>query len=193
MGKCSEKPETVAESSATCQAFYEIDGDDRIVALNANWDAQAQQGDGGPRCTAAAIIGRPLLDFMAGDATHMFMRSALQAVRLLGQTRRLPYRCDSPSQRRRFEMVISPLPAGGVRIEHLLVEQAPRLPGLQRLARAGHMAAGWCCSQCLSVKLMGASEWLPPEALDTTLLAADVCPTCQNRLASLDSRLAPSV
>lgn len=190
MSRGSENPGTATEPSATCQVFYEIDSHDRIVALNAEWDTQAAQGDGGPQCTAAAIIGRPLMDIMAGDATRMFIRSALQAVRLLGQTRRLPYRCDSPTDRRRFEMIISPLPAGGVRIEHVLVEQSPRLPGLQRLARAGHMAAGWCCSQCLSVKPMGANEWQPPETLDTTLLAVDVCPACQNRLESPEFKCA---
>jgi hypothetical protein len=185
-----EKPGKATEVSATCQAFYEIDQDDRIVALNADWDIQAAQGDGGPRCTAAAIIGRPLMDFMAGDATRMFMRSALQAVRLLGQARTLPYRCDSPSERRRFEMVLGLLPCGGVRIEHVLVEQTPRFPGMQRLVRSGHIAPGWCCSQCLSVKLLGASEWQPPETRDAVLLAMDICPVCQNRLESQEPRSA---
>lgn len=193
MNASLEVPDGSPEPSAHCQAFYEIDHNDRIVALNADWDTQAAEGDGGPRCTTAAIIGRPLMDFLAGDATRMFMRSALQAVRLLGQTRRLPYRCDSPSDRRRLEMVMSPLPGGGVRIEHVLVEQTPRLPGLQRLARAGHMAGGWCCSQCLSVKLMGASEWQPPETLDTTLLAVDVCPPCQSGLQRLEQTRAVKV
>ena len=190
MSPGSESPAAPAGPVDVCVAFYEVDGEDRIVALNADWDTQAQRNDGGPGCSAAAIIGRPLMDFMAGDATRMFMRSALQAVRLMGQTRKLPYRCDSPSERRRFEMVLSPLPNHGVRIEHVLVEQSPRLPGLQRLARAGHMAAGWCCSQCLSVKPLGAHEWQPPETLDTTLLAADVCPACQNRVKSLEQPLA---
>jgi hypothetical protein len=82
-------------------------------------------------------------------------------------------------------MVMSPLPGGGVRIEHVLVQRTPRLPGLQRLARAGHLAAGWCCSQCLSVKFLGANEWLPPENLNTSLLAADLCPACEYRLELL--------
>lgn len=165
-------------------AFYEIDRDDLIVAIDAEWDAQAQANGAGPRCATAAVLGRPLLDFIVGDATRMFVRAAVNAARVTRQTRVLPYRCDGPSEYRRFEMVISPLGDGRVRVEHVLVSAEPRKPGLRRLVEAGHMAGGWRCSQCLSVKLAGGSEWLPPESVETTLLAADVCPRCEARLAS---------
>jgi hypothetical protein len=165
--------------------FYEIDSEDRVVAVNADWDEQILAGGGGTRCTSANVLGQPLMQFIVGDATRMFVRAALAAVRLGHEKRSLPYRCDTPAEHRRFEMVISPLPAGHVRIEHVLLSVTSRRFSLAALAQAGHMAGGWRCSQCLSVKRLGQAVWLEPESIQTSLLAADVCPRCAALLGSL--------
>jgi hypothetical protein len=154
------------------------------VAVNAQWDELAQASNGGAGCNSARVIGRPLLDFVAGDATRMFVRAALSAVRLLHQKRVLPYRCDSPSERRRFEMVISPLQNGHVLVEHVLVHAQARPPSLQRWAASGRQRAGRRCSQCLSVKPRASQAWRSAEDVDAPLLATDVCPPCMAQLVA---------
>jgi hypothetical protein len=127
------------------------------------------------------VLGRPLESFLAGDATRMFVRASLEAVRLLGQTRVLPYRCDSPTERRQFEMVISLEDSGHVKVAHRLVNLEPRVR--HQRPPAGSLVAAWRCSQCLSVRAAGAPEWVGADAvaLDGPP-AEDVCPACASRL-----------
>lgn len=160
---------------------YVVDHSNRIVGVDGNWDANAtEQSQGGAAPTGDKIIGRPLEEFLAGDATKMFVRAALDAARLLGESRRLPYRCDGPHERRRFEMVISPLAGGHVKVEHVLVEALPRIASRPRPRLAS--SAGWRCSQCLGVRLVGSTEWGPADLDLGALLAQDVCPSCARRL-----------
>lgn len=160
--------------------MYEVDGQNRVVDVDADWDATAESTKGGSRAMRASIIGRPLEAFMSGDATKMFVRAALDAARLLGETRVLPYRCDVPGERRHCEMVISPLANGRVRVAHKLVlaeAVVPRsqLPNLRALA-------GWRCSQCCRVRLSGCDEWAESDAQFDARLVSDVCQDCAKAL-----------
>lgn len=163
---------------------YVVDQSNRIVGVDENWDASAtEQAQPGGAPTSDRIIGRPLEEFLAGDATKMFVRAALDAARLLGKSRRLPYRCDGPHERRRFEMVISPLAGGNVKVEHVLVETLPRIPRIPSKARSHpELSAGWRCSQCLNVRLVGSKEWGQSNPDLSAPLAQDVCPSCARRL-----------
>lgn len=149
--------------------------------MDEHWDASAaEQSHRGAAPTSDKIIGRQLEAFLAGDATKMFVRAALDAARLLGESRRLPYHCDGPNGRRRFDMVISPLADGHVKVEHVLIEARPRVvrPPRARLA----VSAGWRCSQCLLVRLVGSTEWGDAHLEASAPLAYDVCPSCARRL-----------
>jgi hypothetical protein len=160
--------------------FYVVDGSNRVVDLDPGWDEFAARNGGGVQVTREQVIGRPLDHFLSGDATRMFVHAALDAARLLGQTRVLPYRCDSPTERRRYEMVISPAPAGSVRVEHRMLSCETRPP--RRTERTTTLATGWRCSQCLSVRLPGSTAWVSADAVDRPPLAQDVCPACVSRL-----------
>jgi hypothetical protein len=156
---------------------YTVDASNRIIAVDDEWDTAAVSSvSGGP--VAATIVGRPLDEFLVGDATKMFVRSALDAARLLGETRVLPYRCDSPAERRLYEMLISPLNDGLVKVEHRLVSSEAR--PLRRSVSPPRARTGWRCSQCLAVRLTGTSEWVEDDRF--VPLAQDVCPSCARRL-----------
>jgi hypothetical protein len=109
----------------------------------------------------------------------MFVRAAIDAARHLRQPRLLPYRCDSPTERRRFDMVITPQTNGDVLVEHRLISSEPRPTRRKRPISA---ARGWRCSQCLSVCVEGNVQWLRVEEAPEGLLAADVCPACAIQL-----------
>lgn len=158
-----------------------VDRSNLIVGVDEDWDTSAtEQSQPGAAPTGDRIIGRPLEAFLAGDATKMFVRAALDAARLLGESRRLPYRCDGPHERRRFEMIISPLADGHVKVEHVLVEALPRIASHPRSRLL--VSAGWRCSQCFCVRLVGSAEWAQSNLDASALLAQDVCPPCARRL-----------
>lgn len=158
--------------------FYLVDRRNVVVEVGPDWDAIAGEAGGAPGALRAQVLGQPLLRFMVGDSTRMFVQAALDAARLGGRPRSLPYRCDSPSERRRFEMLIQPLEAGEVRVEHRWLGSEARRPGglqaglLQRV--------GWRCSQCLRVRLRGSPEWV--ELDGHAPLAQDLCGRCAAQL-----------
>lgn len=161
--------------------YYVVDASNRIVDVGDAWDEVAESVSA-PGAMRERIVGRLLDDFMTGDATKMFVRAALDAARLLSETRVLPYRCDSPAERRRFDMVISLMGQGLVKVDHRLVSVQPRLPQRQRPA-----ARPWAdsrCSQCFAVRLTG-GEWVEVEG--HALLPQDVCPNCVRQLFDVPS------
>lgn len=160
---------------------YVVDAANRIVDLDDDWDQAAAASQGGPGSLRQQLIGRQLESCLLGDATKMFVRAALDAARVLGQTRVLPYRCDNAEQHRRFEMVVSPLPDGQVKVTHRLVLATP-LTARRAPLRPATAPGGWRCSQCLRVRLIGAADWTDLALLPQDLLAQDICPDCAGRL-----------
>jgi hypothetical protein len=138
-------------------------------------------GGGSAGALQAGVIGRPLHQFISGDPTRMYMDAVLQAVRLMGQPRRLRYRCDTPTVRRTLEMTLVPLDGGGVRIAHGLIEQQPRLRPLVCVPDERPAATGglWRCSLCLRLQRAG-QPWRAPEPVASPRLAVryTVCPRC---------------
>lgn len=164
---------------------YRVDGSNRIVEVSPGWDTAANAVNAGAGALESALIGRPLESCIAGDATKMFVRAALEAARVLQQTRALPYRCDTPEEHRRFEMVISPLADGHVKVEHRQLSSEP----VAARRRAGHdhpkralAPVGWRCSQCWKVRLGPSADWSEATAEPPFPLAQDVCPQCTSRL-----------
>ncbi len=160
---------------------YVVDRANLIVSVDETWDASAEQQSHAPEApTSGRIIGRPLEAFLAGDSTKMFVRAALEAARLTGESRRLPYRCDSPLERRLFHMIVTPLDDGHVKVEHVLVEALLRTPCQPRASLA--LSTGWRCSQCLRIRPLGSTDWVDGELVLNAPLSHDVCPSCARRL-----------
>jgi len=155
---------------------YRVDATDRIVELCSDWNRFAL-GNDGARAMADRVLGRPLFDFITGDSSRLFMHAVLDGVRTLCRPRMLPYRCDSPSERRWFQMTAHPLPGGGVLLLHQLTASQPRRPPLQR---AG--VRRWCCSQCLASRPLGSQAWMQDDVTTVEVVGYDVCPSCSSRL-----------
>jgi hypothetical protein len=173
--------------------FYVIDAKNCVVDVDSDWDSSLSSNGGAAHAARSQLLGRPLDQFLAGDATKMFVRAALDAARLFGQTRVLPYRCDSPTERRQFEMVISPMSGGHVKVEHRLLSSQARPASRSASQSASRSesgalpAAGWRCSQCLAVRHAGSLHWTSADvAAAGAPLAQDVCPSCASRLFTKD-------
>lgn len=163
--------------------WYLLDARDRLVDVCPEWDAVARAGGATTGSLRGGVLGRPLAAFISGDVTRMFLEAAVQAARLTGRARQLPYRCDTPTAQRRMEMTLVPLADGQVRVEHRITDVRP-LPALMdmRAAPAGSAPRLWRCSMCLRLRPGGRTEWLSPASLAAGAVPLEVhyaiCPRC---------------
>lgn len=149
--------------TASTAAWYRLDAQDRIVAVDPSWDEFALANAGVGAC-ASRVIGRPLLDFVLGDPTRMLLEAGLMATRMTGRPRSIAYRCDAPDLRRDLVMTLTPTPDGGVLVEHHLTSAQPRALAVH-VQPSGHPTASgwWRCSQCQRLSAPGAHQpavWL---------------------------------
>lgn len=142
---------------------YVLDSENVIVAVGGDWDGFARANDA-PDLIGAAVIGRPLLDFISGKVTRGYVLRLLDRVSEHAQSIELDYRCDSPETRRFLRMHIMPLAAGGVRLRHRLLRQEVRtLPvHFHRAAERVHNSHVRC-SMCNHIRVDG--RWGEAEAL----------------------------
>jgi len=165
---------------------YLLDQNDVIVDVGPGWDEFARENDA-PHLDAGTVLGRKLIDFVAGDDSRMYVRAILNSARLFRRPMVRTYRCDSPDQRRFMEMRLSLTEDGLLKWEHRLL----RTEQMQRRMRFRVAAGGRTarltvrCSWCNRLKL--SSHWyepdqapLPPDAASGEVLVVyGICPTCR--------------
>ncbi len=138
---------------------YTLDRRDRIIAVSPEWDQFALDNEGRSAC-ADLVVGGRLMDAITGDSVRMFMTAILMRVRVSGQSEAVSYRCDSPTTKRRFVMVLEPLADGGVRVtHHLEYEELTNLRIRVRTADYGQRAPQRC-SICCRIREEGV--WVDP-------------------------------
>jgi hypothetical protein len=164
---------------------YWLDKSDVIVGIDPGWDESARSNDA-PDLESRRIVGRNLLTYIQGDATRMYVRTLIQAARLLRAPVVRNYRCDTPSMRRFMEMRLTVEEGGVLCWEHRLVRAEPMAYRVA-FVPAGVPGGAWRplvrCSVCNRVK--SAAGWSEPDRLPETA-AADmpvrviygVCPDC---------------
>jgi hypothetical protein len=92
--------------------LYAIDGDDRIVDVNAEWSRFARQNGGNP--DPDAVIGKVLWDFIVDDGNRSIYQCMVHTVRTKVAPLHIPFRCDSPTVERHMTMTIAPGSLGEV-------------------------------------------------------------------------------
>jgi len=149
-------------STFRTQYLYRIDSEDRIVWVNADWVAFAEENHA-PELTREAVKGRSLFDFISGAETRQLYRVVMERVRASGQTAVLPFRCDGPAVKRLMELAIRLGPNGGIEFaSHMIrTEQRRRVPLLDASFRRSRE---WLhlCSWCKRVQVES-GEWVEPE------------------------------
>ncbi len=141
---------------------HEVDSDDRIRSVNADWEAFARE-NGAPELTAATVVGRPLLDFITGDELQQLHLMLMLRVRVSTEPVDLPFRCDGPRQRRWMRLRISPLADGGLRFEGRIERRAFRdaVPLFDRDAPHSLEEFVTVCSWCK--RMLVGEEWVEVE------------------------------
>ncbi len=125
--------------------IYRIDRHDTIVFVNEGWHAFAE-ANGAPRLSRGAV-GHSLWDSVTGMELTFIWREIVERVRG-GRLLKIPYRCDSPSQRRQLMMQVRPLPDRGVEFASTVSRVEDRNPVALLSSHYADGAAVRSCSWC---------------------------------------------
>ncbi|MGZ8378569.1 MAG: hypothetical protein ACXWZS_04095 [Gemmatirosa sp.] len=125
---------------------YALDADDRLLAVNAAWQAFAVENGGAP---ASAVIGTPLWQHVSDDAVRHLYARLFHRVRATQRPFRVPFRCDAPDAVREMTLDILPRPGGGLVLRSRIVREVERAPLLllaRHLPRSDDFLrmCGWC-------------------------------------------------
>jgi hypothetical protein len=140
--------------------IYQVDANDRITFVDANWVAFAAE-NGSPALTAEAVTGKSLWDYLTNLTLRHFYIIFMADVRKTGRGITVPFRCDGPECRRFMKLFILPLADGAVEFRSTLVreEARPKVnlldPDFPRTEELITMCA-WC-------KKVRASDWMEAE------------------------------
>lgn len=102
--------------------WYEVDRDNRLCGFSANWDVSAAEAKSAS-LMSSRLHGIPLLTFISGDVSAMFIETMINSARVQQKELIRPYRCDSPTHRREMRMRLQPLEEGRIRVLHELVRE----------------------------------------------------------------------
>lgn len=127
---------------------YWIDPADRIVAVNEAWDAFAR-ANSGEEVLADAVIGQPLRRYIADATTASIYHRLFERARGSSRPVTITFRCDSPGERRLFEMSLTRAPERLIAAKVRALDVKPRAPILvlsATCARSGDWVrmCGWC-------------------------------------------------
>ena len=142
---------------------YRVDITDTIVSVGDNWhvfaDANAWGGDLRPE----DVVGRKLWEFIQDYETRHLYQELFRRARSGTRSRPIPFRCDSPSERRFLELLIEALPDGLIEITSTILRTEPRSP--VRLLAADtprSMDLLSMCSMCKKIEV-SPEQWVDIE------------------------------
>ncbi|MBM4256182.1 MAG: hypothetical protein FJ147_09825 [Deltaproteobacteria bacterium] len=140
--------------------FYRMDSAGVLIEVGGKWDQFAQE-NGGAALIGQAVIGKPMLRFITGDAPRMHFLTLLEKHRLLAGESILPYRCDSPQHKRFMEMRMRQDHDGTILCLHRTVRVEPLSPARSFVYHKASTTASRC-SMCNRVRVD--KFWVEPEA-----------------------------
>ena len=105
--------------------IYQVDANDRIIFVDANWVAFAAE-NGSPALTAEAVTGRTLWNYISDPTSQQFYKIFMADVRRTGRGITVPFRCDGPECRRFMKLFILPLAGGALEFRSALIREEAR-------------------------------------------------------------------
>jgi hypothetical protein len=140
------------------QTRYRVNRENQIIQIGGAWDQFAELNDA-HNLSGRKVIGLPLMRFISGDATRMFIEVMLRSARLRGQSFSKHYRCDSAEMRRLMCMTLFPEENHEVELMHEILEETP-LPTPVQCYEAP-MAMRHRCSICNRLATDD-GQWIDP-------------------------------
>jgi hypothetical protein len=116
------------EKSLDQRSFiWVIDGADKIVRVNDDWLAFAQENSA-PQLSASVVLDQPIWRFIQGQETSYLYQQIFSRVRAGVSPVKFPFRCDSPDCRRFMEMQLSLLPGDAIQFMAIMLREERRDP-----------------------------------------------------------------
>jgi len=107
---------------------YTIDGNDTIVSISDNWHAFAEDNAWDGPVRPRDVVGHSLWRFIQGPEVQRLYQAIFSRVRNGHPCRALPFRCDSPVERRYLELNVEARPAGHLHLRSTIVLTERRHP-----------------------------------------------------------------
>lgn len=172
------------------EVVYRIDAGGRLTFVGDGWNAFAVENRS-PELADTAVLGRLLADFIAGRETqHIFDRILARARQGVRMT--LPFRCDSPTERRYLSLDIAAYGPDEVEFRSRVLAVEPRSSvAVLEPDRPRSEALLTLCSWC-NRGLIG-DRWAEIEEVVTALRLFDaelprlthgMCPRCVALIAA---------
>lgn len=183
--------------------IYRIDTADTIVSVSDNWgtfaDANAWSGPLHPE----DVVGHKLWDFIQGLETRHLYQEVFKRARRGTPCRPIPFRCDSPTERRYLEFMAKTLSDGSIQITSSILRKEPRSSVSlldANISRSTGMIT--VCSMCKKIRTPP-SQWVEIEEGVTQLklfeldsmpqLTHGLCPACyESAMLELDDVETPN-
>lgn len=108
--------------------IYRIDSTDTIVSVSDNWCTFADANAWDSSLRPEDVVGHKLWDFIQDRETRHLYQELFRRVRGGIPSRTIPFRCDSPSERRYLELLIEALPDAQIEITSKILRTEPRSP-----------------------------------------------------------------
>lgn len=175
------------------QSSYTIDKDFRFAGFGGGWAGEAEK-HGRPDLMPSNLAGQRLFDHVTGVSTVNYLHAVLDRARSAHIPVRLPYRCDTTSHGRLFEMEIVPESSGGLTVRHYLQKVRPYPPTASCRPAQGGSVCSVCCR--FSIDERWRETGLAP-APEMFLRECTVCPYCleeaRRRLPGIDFASQPKL
>jgi len=141
---------------------YCINEDDIITNYSKNFPSFARNNDWQSEMEPEAVLGRSIFDFISGAETQHLYRVLFEDCRKGKHIGPIPFRCDSPTERRFLELNLRLLPNNHVDIITVLLKTQPR-PSVRILQANTPRTEQFIriCSMCKKVYVD--DEWLEIE------------------------------
>lgn len=164
---------------------YHLDSDDRISFLGGSW-AEFARSNGAPDLVDEPL-GRSIWDYVDGAAPALLWSELFRRARLTHTVLTVPFRCDSPQERRYLTLAVRKLGGGTLELvtrTQRVETRAVPVAWLESTAKPGNWAIS-SCSWCRKFEVDG--EWLEVEEAVVRLGAFDeavpavthgICPAC---------------
>ncbi len=174
---------------------YLVDRDCLIVSVDSNFKTFALENEA-PELAQHSLIGKSLFAFLCDSNTEELYRQLIERVRSEGRPVKVPFRCDSPTERRYMELRISPGENGLLQFCSSMKRIEPRESvALLEPDSPRSDEVLLQCSWCKKVDVGG--DWLEVEAAVNRLelfnrsllpeLSHGICASCKSRvMADLD-------
>jgi hypothetical protein len=108
--------------------IYRIDSTDTIVSVSDNWHVFADANAWGGAVRPEDVVGHKLWEFIDDHETRHLHQELFRRARSGTHSRPIPFRCDSPRERRFLELLIVALPDGSIQITSTILRTEPRSP-----------------------------------------------------------------